>query len=329
MAGLYTYFTLKLWKIPEEAIHFLEYGLLSFFLYKALIHHVRDKSIYFTASLFALFIGTFDEILQWITPNRVWNFRDVGLNFLSGALFQLALWQVIRPQIISEKINPRSLKIFTSILFSCLILLGLCVSNTPQRVHRYTKNISFLSFLQKEETMSEFGYKYKDPEIGIFYSRLTLNNLQDTDRKKGKEYTHLLNNSVDKEYEEFIKEYNPFTNPFLHELRVHVFRRDSYFNRGNKASDSKKKEEFYFIAYKENLILKKYFTQSLKNSVYWWDEDIIGKIDFLIEKNKDYESPVSADLFTSFSEKDIWIVIFLLISFFVIINIIFRFRKRD
>jgi len=30
VGGLYAYFTHKLWKIPEEAIHFLEYGLLGF-----------------------------------------------------------------------------------------------------------------------------------------------------------------------------------------------------------------------------------------------------------------------------------------------------------
>ena len=105
VAGLYVYFTLKLWKIPEEAIHFLEYGLLGFFLFRALIHNVKNKSIYFTATLFALLIGTFDEILQWITPQRYWGFRDVGLNGLSGGLFQLAIWKVVRPKIIYEKFN--------------------------------------------------------------------------------------------------------------------------------------------------------------------------------------------------------------------------------
>jgi len=64
LTGIYSYFTLKLVKTPPEAIHFLEYGLLGFFLFKALKYHIRDKSIYFTATFFALFVGTFDEILQ-------------------------------------------------------------------------------------------------------------------------------------------------------------------------------------------------------------------------------------------------------------------------
>ncbi len=68
MAGLYIFFMSKLWKAPEEAVHFLEYGLLGFFLFKALIYHTRDKSIYVTATFFALFVGTIDEILQWMIP---------------------------------------------------------------------------------------------------------------------------------------------------------------------------------------------------------------------------------------------------------------------
>jgi len=328
VGGLYTYFTLKLWKIPEEAIHFLEYGLLGFFLFKALTHNIRNKSIYFAATLFALFIGTFDEIFQWIIPNRVWNFRDVGLNVLSGGLFQLAIWKVVRPKIISEKINANSLKIFSSVLASCLILLGLCASNTSQRVAFYTKRIPSLSFLQKEEPMGDFGYKYKDPKIGTFYSRLSPNRLQDTDRENGKEYAQILNNSINKKYKEFIEKYNPITNPFLHEFRVHAFRRDYYFKRGNKASDLKKKEEFYFIAYKENLILKRYFTQTLKNSIYKWRDKETKKAKALIDADKLYKSPVSSNLFTSFSEKTMWISILVLISFLVVINLTFPFMEK-
>ncbi|MEW6456040.1 MAG: VanZ family protein [Acidobacteriota bacterium] len=321
VAGLYLYFTLKLWKIPEEAVHFLEYGLLGFFLFKALTHNVKDKSIYFTATLFALLIGTFDEILQWITPQRFWDFRDAGLNGLSGGLFQLAVWKVVKPVVISEKVNPESIKILSSISALCLIFLGLCASNTPERVAYYTRLIPALSFLQKEESMSEFGYKYKDPEIGVFYSRLSLKSLQKEDKVKGEKYAQILNESVNKDYDQFLKEYNPITHPFMHELRVHLFRRDSYFEKGNISSNIDEKRESYFIAYKENLILKKYFTQSIQKSVYRWSEDKIQKGANLIDKNKFYESPVSAGLFTKFSEKTMWIVILVLISTLIFFNL--------
>jgi len=328
VAGLYIYFTLKLWKIPEEAVHFLEYGLLGFFLFRALSHNVKDRSIYFTATLFALLIGTFDEILQWITPQRYWDFRDAGLNCLSGGLFQLAIWKVVRPKIIHEKFNVKSLKIFTSIFISCLIILGLCVSNTPNRVYSYTKQIPRLSFLLKEEPMSEFGYKYKESEIGVFYSRLSPKKLQKTDKQIGDKYAQILNESVDKDYEQFLKEYSPITDPFMHELRVHIFRRDTHFNKGNSAPNLNEKKEFYFIAYRENLILEKYFSHSIEKSVYRWNEDIIQETEALIDQSKHYESPVSANLFISFSEKTMWISILALIFFLGVINLILPFMEK-
>ena len=327
VAGLYTYFTFKLRHVPEEAVHFLEYGLLGFFLFKALTHHIKDKSIYFTATLFALFIGTIDETLQWMMPLRYWDFRDAGLNVLSGGLFQLAIWKVVRPKIISEKFNTKSLKIFSSIFVLCFITLGLCVSNTPHRVYSYSNKIPWLSFLQKEESMSEFGYKYKDPEIGVFYSRLSPGNLLKTDNSKGEQYAQILNESIDKDYDEFIREYSPTTAPFMHELRVHIFRRDTYFKKGETASNLSEKKEFYFIAYKENIILEKYFNQSIEKSVCRWNEDILREAESSIEKSKLYESPVSGNLFTSFSEKSIWIVIFSLIFILVLINIIFSYIR--
>ena len=323
VTGLYVYFTLKLWDIPEEAIHFLEYGLLSFFLYKALIHHIKDKSIYFTATFFGILIGTFDEIIQWAIPQRVWNFDDVWLNGLSVGLFQLAIWKVVRPKILSEKFNAKSLKILTSISALCLIILGLCVSNTPQRVSAYTAKIPWLSFLQKEEPMSEFGYKYKDSEVGIFYSRLSPTRLKKTDELMGKAYAQILNESATKDYQQFLREYNPIVNSFLHECRIHVFRRDRYFKRANRASNLNTKRNYYFIAYKENLILQKYFTQTIENSIYHWGDSQIEKSGVIIEKEKSYESPVSANLFTSFTEKDIWLSIFALLSLLVLVNLIF------
>jgi VanZ family protein len=328
LSGLYAYFTVKLKKVPEESVHFLEYGLLSFFLFKALSYYIRDKSIYIIATFLALLVGTFDEILQWITPARYWDFRDCGLNALSGGLFQLMIWKVITPKIISDKFSSKSLKIFSFSFVACIIVLGLCVLNTPNRVYSYTKHIKCLSYLQKEEPMSEFGYKYRDPEIGIFYSRLSPSQLNKIDKRKAEEHAQILNKSVDMKYEQFLQEYNPITNPFMHELRVHIFRRDEYFDKGSKTSNLDEKKEFYFIAFKENLILEKYFSLSIKKSVYSWKENNLQESETLIDKSKAYESPVSANLFTSFSEKTVWIAIFSSISFLLIINLILLFIKK-
>ena len=328
ITGLYVYFTLKLKNIPEEAVHFLEYGLLSFFLFRALLHHVKNKSIYLTATFLALLIGTFDEIIQWIIPQRYWDFRDAGLNGLSGGLFQMVLWKVIRPKEISGKITSYSITMLSLSLASSIFLFGLCASNTPSRVNRYTRIIPALSFLQKEEAMSEFGFKYKDHEIGVFYSRLSPNQLKAIDRKKGKEYAKILNENSNVDYEKFIKDYNPINNPFLHEVRVHIFRRDIHYEKGKNSLNYNEKKESYFIAYKENLILEKYYTQSIKNSIYSWDEKKINETVSFIEKNNFYESPVSANLFTTFSERTMWISILMALTTLVLFNLYYHREEK-
>ena len=309
IAVLYFYFTLKLWEAPEEAIHFLEYGLLGYFLFRALSLRIKSKTIYLVAILIGSLVGTFDEILQWIVPKRYWDLRDVGLNVLSGILFQIALWKGIKPKIISEKIKPKSIRTASVLLGANLVLLGLCMSNTPQRVVRYTKLLPAFSSLQKEESMSEFGRKHKDPEIGIFYSRLTLDELEETDKKMSDEYARILKEWKDREYEKFLRDFSPSTHPFVHELRVHVFRRDKKFDEGRQTKDGQKKKELFFIAYKENLILQKYFRCTIQKSIYKWDDEKIEETESFIDKSRTYVSPVSSGLFTSIGERTMWLAI--------------------
>jgi len=175
--------------------------------------------------------------------------------------------------------------------------------------------------------MSEFGYKYNDPEIGVFYSRLSPKMLQKIDKQRGEESAQVLNKTVYMNYEQFIREYSPITDPFMHELRVHIFRRDKYYDKGKSALNLNDKKEFYFIAYKENLILEKYFSHSIERSVYHWNKDFLQESEVSVNKSKPYESPVSANLFTSFSEKTMWASIFALISFLVLFNLVFPFVR--
>ncbi len=328
LTGFYSYFVLNLAKSPAEAIHFLEYGLLGYFLFRALNHNIKDKSIYFTAALFCLLVGTIDEILQWITPNRFWSFHDVWINSLSGGLLLLGLWNVIKPEEISEKINPKSIRVLSSISVVCILVLGLCASNTPNTAAYYTNLIPRLSPLQQEEAMSDYGYKLKDPEIGIFYSRFSPKELKDTDKQKGEEYARELNKSVKIEYKQFLRKYNTITNPFLNELRNHVFCRNTNFNKAKNTSDLKEKRVYYLVSYKENLILEKHFGNTVRRSAYVWSKDKIMEVERLIDRNKPYKSPVSLNLITAFSQKTLWIAISVFISLIVAINLILHLKER-
>ncbi|MFW6159916.1 MAG: VanZ family protein, partial [Acidobacteriota bacterium] len=333
VAVLYIYCINKFRRAPAETVHFLEYGLLGILLFRALSHKINDKSIYLTAVLIAVLVGIADEFIQWITPGRFWEFRDVGLNALSGSLALFGLWTVVNPRRLSGRLSPKSVRLLCSVLAVSLIALGLCASNTPEVVAAYTEYFPRLSFLNREEAMSEFGYKYKDPEIGVFFSRLPMGKIEKTDKEKGKEYGGFLTAYSKIDYQDFLKRFNPVSNPFLYEVRIHIFRRDTYWRKGKRAAEGEReKAEFYFTAYMENLILEKYFGHTLENSVYMWEEerkeeirdaieaeierlegeveDLEGRVeDRMIQVWGSYKSPVSSELFTAFTLGQMWLAV--------------------
>lgn len=323
ISAIYVYFTLKLWANPEEAIHFIQYGLLGFFLFRAFHHHIGDKNIYFAAFLLGTLIGTFDEILQWIVPGRYFDLRDVGLNALSSGLFQILLWKGVRPKLPYDKIQPKSIKIISVLLAANLLLLGLCLSNTPQRVKKYTKVLPFLSGLKNQEAMSEFKFKHRDLDIGIFYSRLTLEELKNIDQYRAEEFGDILRNWQTKDYAEYLRIFPGGVAPFLHEIRVHIFRRDKRLERALSSDDEAVQRENFLIAYKENLILEKYFGQTLERSPYGWDESIKAQVLAPIDPKAPYESPVSAGVWATMNERVTWIIIALCLVILLAINLYF------
>ncbi len=319
VSAAYVYFTLKLWANPEEAIHFIEYGLLGFFLYRALRHHIGDNSIYLVAFLMGSIVGTFDEILQWVVPQRYFDLRDVGLNALSSGLYQILLWKGVRPKLPSAKIQPKSIKILAVLLAANVILLGLCLSNTPQRVKKYADWFPFLSGLKNQEAMSEFKFKHKDPDIGIFYSRLTLEELRTIDRYRAKEFGEVLLEWQNKDYAEYLRIFPGGVAPFLHEMRVHIFRRDKRLERALSSDDEDVRQKNYLIAYKENLILEKYFGQTLEKSPYKWDDSRIAQVLATIDPETPYESPVSAGVWATMNERVMWMIIVLSLGILLVI----------
>ncbi|MFZ2052851.1 MAG: VanZ family protein [Candidatus Aminicenantales bacterium] len=329
VAGLYVYFTLQLWRAPEEAVHFLEYGLLGFFLFRALSLSIRDKSLYATAFLIGSLVGIIDEILQWAMPGRYWDFRDAGLNALATGLFQIALWKGIKPKIISERTTPRSVRRISLLLAVNILLLGLCASNTPQRVAAYASRVPRLSFLVKEEPMYEFTRKHTDPEIGVFFSRLSLEGLEREDSESSDHWANILREWKERDYASFLREHHPLLHPFLYEMRIHIFRRDRKVDEAAKAEDEKSRREALFIAAKENRILEKYFGRTLKQSTYGWVPDRAEKIAVSVDLTKPYRSPVSAGPF-QIKEKTLWLGIVVILLVLAAANFMFaRSRKQD
>jgi len=321
---LYVYFTLKLWAHPEEAVHFLEYGLLSFLLFRALRHHFSDGTIYFSAFFLGSLVGIIDEIYQWITPNRYWDWRDVGLNALAVLLFQVALAFAIRPKGLSGWPAPRSFRFASLALATNLIFLGLCFSNTPARVASYSRLIPQLAFLQKEEIMHDFQKKKHDvPGIGLFISRLSLEEIKEIDQARGEELAAILREWANRPYEEFLRTFSAQKEPFLHEFRVRVFRRDQKLLEANKRLNGPKKEKAQLAAFRENLFLEKYFGRTLQASGYAWPPELVASLAPEIDPKAAYRSPVGAGFSPFQDERTLWLTILLLLLILVIANIIY------
>jgi len=71
---------------PEEKIHFIEYGLLAFLVYRALRLDCRMIPGFILAFILVTLLGWGDEGIQHLLPNRYYQIQDVVLNSFSGFL---------------------------------------------------------------------------------------------------------------------------------------------------------------------------------------------------------------------------------------------------
>ncbi|MGB6365852.1 MAG: VanZ family protein [Thermoanaerobaculia bacterium] len=268
--AVYVYTAVRL-PSPEEALHFLEYGVLGVLAFRALSHTIGDSAVYLAAVLVCALVGTIDEALQWMTPDRYGEIRDVGLNVLSAALAQVAIWKSLRPVYIEAGWSAESVRWLCRLGAVVVILLALCALNTPERVERYAARIPALGFLAgNPSVMVEYGYRYEHPEIGSFYSRLTLEELARQDRERAGEAAAILDDYHDHlRYPAFLTDHPASRDPFLNEARVHLFRRDRYTDEARKSvAEGEINRELATVAWREHLILGNYFPQTLRSSSY-------------------------------------------------------------
>ncbi|MCX6563321.1 MAG: VanZ family protein [Candidatus Aminicenantes bacterium] len=327
-AGLYFYIGLAGITNPSEGAHYLEYGLLGCLLFRAWRFSIPDAAVYPAAFFSGALVGILDEIIQWIAPGRYWDLPDVGMNALAVGLVLLALGMGLRPKLASAGLATRSVRT-VSILFAVdLVVLGLCLSNTPARTSALASGLPFLAPLERQEPMRESILKHEDPEIGTFYSRLTIAWLQKTDREQASPYGQILTDWKNRGYDEFLASHTTLDFPFLYEMRVHLFRRDKRFASGWSAARLKAKRSEFFIAWKENRILEKYFGETLRRSPYYWDEKRTAEVESLIDKNAPYDSPVSKNVFYWLKEGPMWAAILVILGLLAGWNIALARRRR-
>jgi VanZ family protein len=173
-AALFAYWAWTLRTNPERTIHFVQYGTLSILMYRAFVHRIRSLTIFFLCVLACSIVGTLDEIIQWATPGRYFDYEDIFINFGAAALVQFGIALGIKPKIVNYRLRESGFSLFCNLAILHLLLLGATFSNTPDRVDRYASSINSLSFLMSNPSvMAEYGYKYESPVGGHLITRFS------------------------------------------------------------------------------------------------------------------------------------------------------------
>ena len=300
LAAVFAYGTWLLRARPEEALHFVQYGLLSALAYRAFAVSGADRGTYLQAFLLTAILGSVDEVIQWLVPKRFFDFRDIAINVIAGGLIQLGLVLGIAPQAGKTRASLASARTAWKLGLIWVVLLGFCLNNT-QALWRPVLFPGPHLFLF-DEPMTEYGHKIQDPEIGSFYSRFTPKELEAKDAARAPDAAKILAVEGDKkDYASFLVRYSPITDPFMHEMRVHLYRRDRYLDEALDPRNAKEAVKFFNIAYRENQILERWFGESLRASGKVWDA---GRLDAAAARLQPelYQSPVSQNLITSFTQ---------------------------
>ncbi len=290
---------------PEEAVHFVEYGVLGVLLYRALVHRVRDATVYPCAALLAAIVGTVDEAIQWLTPERYWALRDVALNLAGATLALVAIGAGLRPPVIAARVGRASIRRLAAIAAALVVVIAASVLNTPPRIARYTSAVPALAFARATSgVMLEYGHRYEGADTGVFRSRFAPEELAALDAARGSEAGAILAAyAPDDRYDEFLARYTPITDPFVHEARVHLFRRDRVLSRAHlQPGDAEWYRWHVSTAYRENRILERWFPRTLAAAGATLPADVRATLARDQDPAFPVESRVSIDLVTAVGE---------------------------
>ena len=308
LAAVVVYLTFGLAEgTPEEAVHYVQYGILSLLLYRAFSHRVSDYSIYAAATVTGTFVGMIDETVQWITPGRQFGLRDIWLNFTAVALVQAGLAAGVRPKIIAGSPDWASLRRLCYLSAIAVGYLGLCHLNTPDRVAWYSAHVPLLGFIDANRSiMVEYGYLHGDAATVHFRSRLTVKELRRSAIERAEEGSRILDRYRERDqYPTFLELYSPLTDPFLHEARVHLFRRDVHLELAMNSEEGEARGRSFATAHWENRILQDYFGELLRASSYDWPAALEAEVSAKADTAQPYDSWVSRYLIVAFSPQQL------------------------
>jgi len=316
VAAVVVVWTRRLMGQPEEAVHFLEYGVLGVLLYRSLEIRVPDWTIYVTAALWGLLVGTVDEIIQWLVPDRFWDFRDIVLNGGAVALVQIAIWRLVpRPATATSR---SSLRVLSRVAAVLVLLLTFCMAATPQRLTRLSNQIPLPARLATGgDALCEYGYRHTVDDRTVFRSRLSLEDLARSDRELASRVAGELKASRGAGGLSRAG-IAPVDDPFGYEIRVHLFARNRNLNKAlGLEPESPDLQTHMTTAWRQNVILENFFGGTLEQSSYRWGPRRRREVETAQDPNEYFASRVGAHLITGVSEGQLRTLMSILFVFFV------------
>jgi hypothetical protein len=221
-----------------------------------------------SAVLLGTTMGTVDEIIQWIIPQRFWEYRDIGLNSGACILAMIAVWRLDPGP--WTRSTPRDIRFTLRVAAALVVLLTLTLANTPSRAAWYAARVPWLGFLSHPSNeMAEYGHLHVVPGLGEFKSRLAIHQLIDEDRRRSDEVSSILDRYPHSQYWSFLWDHQGYADPLLYEARVHIFSRDVHIRRARDAAPGSSDEIWQSTqAFRENEILEEYFGITLRHSAH-------------------------------------------------------------
>ena len=313
---------------PEEAVHFLEYGVLGVLLYRVLEDRVPDPTVYVAATLAGLLVGTVDEIIQWLVPGRFWDFRDIILNGCAVALVQIAIWR-LAPRPLTA-VSPPALRLLCRLAAVQMLLLAICMAATPQRLARLVDHVPLPTRLATgADAICEYGHRHTANDRTVFLSRLSLDELARSDLDRATEVAAELNASrgADGLSRAAI---SPVEDPFGYEIRVHLFARNRNLAKAlvhQPGSPDRRRQ--MTTAWRQNLILEDFFGSTLAQSSYRWGPRRRREIEAGQDPDQFFVSRAGAHLITRVSEGRLRAQMLALFAFFAACDFLIAIRFRS
>jgi len=140
--------------------------------------------------------------------------------------------------------------------------------------------------------------------------------LEREDRRRGGEAGEIIRHyDTFLDYAEFLRHITAAADPFVHEMRVHMHRRDHYYDIAPtfRNTDPAEYSRHLTIAYRENQLLERYFPVTLEAAGARWPDARREALRPFVLTNSVYVSQVSDHLVTNATEFELRLILLLLL----------------